>query len=364
MSLSILGIGTAIPEFNADQREAAYIAKQFVYDNDPNNDGWFDKVYEYSMVEYRGSVLLEAPDENGPNQSFYPPAASTDDRGPTTAVRMQQYMQQAAPLAVQAARIALQRAGVDAPEITHLITVTCTGFSAPGIDFNLINELGLYRGIQRVQVGFMGCHGAVNALIVARAIAESDPAARVLIASVELCSLHYFYGWDPSKLVANALFSDGAAALVGRRRVATDDGAWSVRTTGSLLMPDSDDAMTWTIGNHGFEMTLEPSVPELIQDNLRGWVESWLAENDLTIQQIGSWAIHPGGPKIIGSVAVALGLTRDATAASRHVLSQYGNMSSATILFVIQQLQECNAPRPCVALAFGPGLVVEAAIFD
>ena len=329
MSLSILSIGTSVPKYNADQIEAVAIAKQMVFDNDEENDGWFDKVYELSTVESRGSVLLEEPDEHGPNQSFYPPAQANDDHGPCTSTRMQQYATDAAPLGISAAQQALDKAGVAAREITHLITVSCTGFFAPGIDFQLIRNLGLSPNVNRVQVGFMGCHGAMNALIVARAIGQAEPEAKILLCSVELCSLHYHYGWDPSKIVANALFADGAAAIVacGRKQNGNDQ-LWSVRANGSQMMADSDDAMTWTIGNNGFEMTLEPCVPDLIQAKLRGWVDSWLSDHNLSVDQIGSWAIHPGGPKIINSVSLSLGLTWDQTTVSRDILSQYGNMSS------------------------------------
>ncbi len=364
MSLAIQGIGTAVPAFNANQAEAAIIAKQMVCGHE-DEDGWFDKLYELSMVEHRGSVLLEAPDEHGPNQSFYPPAATTEDRGPTTAERMQKYMQDAAPLAISAARQALDESATSSDQITHLIIITCTGFGSPGIDFALMKHLGLSPGVRRIQVGFMGCHGALNALCVARAIGESAPESRILMCSVELCSLHYAYGWDPSKMVANALFADGAAAIVAsNQRHSQTEQSWSLRTTGSHVMADTADAMTWTIGDHGFEMTLEPSVPDLIMQQLRPWVAGWLEEQGMTIADVGSWAVHPGGPKIISSVSLALGLMNHKTEASRHVLSTYGNMSSATILFVIDHLRRGNAARPCVALAFGPGLVVEAALFD
>jgi predicted naringenin-chalcone synthase len=364
VSLPILAIGTSVPEFNADQGEAAAIARQMVF-GQVREDEWFDKLYELSMVARRGSVLLETPDEFGPNQSFYPPALAGDDRGPTTADRMQQYTKNAAPLACRAADLALHRTDVSPQEITHLITVTCTGFGSPGVDFALIEELGLSPDIRRIQIGFMGCHAAINALCVAQAIGESSPEARILLCSVELCSLHYSYGWDPSKMVANALFADGAAALVaGATDSSVADGHWQLRATGSHVMPNTADSMTWTIGDHGFEMTLSAAVPELIQQNLRPWVETWLARYGLTIEQVGSWAIHPGGPKIISSAGLALALKHGQTAASRHILATCGNMSSATILFVIDQLQKTGAPRPCVAMAFGPGLVIEAALFD
>src|SRR5262249_34184924 len=147
-----------------------------------------------------------------------------DDRGPTTAERLRVYAEEAGPLALRAARSALTKAGVDAGQVSHLVTVSCTGFFAPGVDADLIAGLKLSPSVQRTNVGYMGCHGALNGLRVARAYAEADPDAVVLTCAVELCSLHYHYGWDAGRIVANAIFADGAAAVVGR---AVDvSGAW------------------------------------------------------------------------------------------------------------------------------------------
>ena len=157
--------------------------------------------------------------------------------------------------------------------------MSCTGFFAPGLDLALIRGLGLPATVECAQVGYMGCHGAMNGLRVARAFGAADPEARVLLCATELCSLHYNYGWDPQKIVANAIFSDGAAAVVGTG----GQEPWHVTATGSCLLPESADAMTWTIGDHGFEMTLSRRVPELIARHLRPWLESWLAQHDVAL---------------------------------------------------------------------------------
>src|SRR5262249_53903266 len=157
-------------------------------------------------------------------------------------------------------------------------------------------------------VGFMGCHGALNGLRVANAISAADAEARVLLAAVELCSLHYHYGWDPEMVVANALFADGAAAVVGGRDGCGGRDSWRVAKNGSCLVPDSEDAMSWRIVDHGFKMTLSARVPNLIETQLRPWAAEWLGNNGLTIEKIGSWAIHPGGPRIVDSVGRALGV--------------------------------------------------------
>ncbi len=206
----------------------------------------------------------------------------------------------------------------------------------------------------------MGCHGALNGLRVANAFVDADPAARVLLCAVELCSLHYYYQWDPQRIIANALFADGAAAVVGIPSSIAPNDAWTIRASGSRVFPDSADAMTWTVGDHGFAMTLSRRVPGLIGEHLRPWLTTWLARSKLTIEDIGSWAIHPGGPKILDAVEEALALPRASGIASREVFAEYGNMSSPTVLFILERLRSGGAGRPCVALGFGPGLTVEA----
>jgi predicted naringenin-chalcone synthase len=259
---------------------------------------------------------------------------------------------------------ALAQARLNAGEITHLITVSCTGMKAPGVDYELIQKLGLAPTVQRTHIGFMGCHGAINGLRVARAFADSEPEARVLLCAVELCVLHYFYGWDPQKIIANAIFADGAAAVAGAPDWLAPAGSWRVTATGSCLIPNSREAMSWTIGDHGFEMTLSKRVPGLIHEHLRPWLESWLARRGLSREAIGSWAIHPGGPRILDATAEALGLGEEQIAASRAVFAAHGNMSSPTVLFIIEHLRARQAPLPCVALAFGPGLIAEGALIE
>jgi predicted naringenin-chalcone synthase len=223
--------------------------------------------------------------------------------------------------------------------------------------------LGLPATVERTHVGYMGCHGALNGLRVARGYADADPGARVLLCAVELCSLHYYYGWSPGLMIANALFADGAAAVVGAPAAAAPADAWCAAATGSCLVPDSAKAMTWTVGDHGFEMSLARQVPALIAQHVRPWLEAWLAREGVALEEVGSWAVHPGGPRILDAVEEGLGLPRAATAVSRAVLAEHGNMSSPTVLFVLGRLWAAGAPRPCVALGFGPGLVAEAALF-
>ena len=364
MGLMILGMGTAVPPFRISQADAAQVARLFAGPTD-GQERTLAALYRRTGVETRHSTILQT--ESGPageRQTFFPGAASAQDRGPSTAERMQQFDAAAAPLAIEAAQRALNESGVAAAEITHLVTVSCSGFSAPGFDYALIGELGLRRGVARTHVGFMGCHGALNGLRVARAFAESDPAARILVCAVELCSLHYRYGWDPESLVANALFSDGAAAIVGSARTPANRPAiFELQSNGSHCVEETIDAMTWRVGNHGFEMTLSARVPDLIVEHLRPWLERWLNDHKLTLGEIGSWAVHPGGPRILGACLEAIGLNKAALTASQQILSEFGNMSSPTLLFILNRLRMTAAPLPCVALGFGPGLTIEAALF-
>jgi predicted naringenin-chalcone synthase len=301
--------------------------------------------------------MLEGTRESG--YAFLPSAA-----GPTTRERMALYAESAGPLALSASARALDESGLPASAVTHLITVSCTGFTAPGVDLTLVSELGLRPTVERTHVGFMGCHGALNGLRVANGFVRSGPRAVVLLCAVELCSLHCHYGWDAQRIVANALFADGAAALVLADPDRAPAGAWRLRATGSCLVPDSADALGWTIGDHGFEMTMSKRIPQLIAREVRPWLEGWLADLDLTPATVASWAIHPGGPKILSAVEEGLGLGLAVTADARGVLAHHGNMSSPTLLFIIDRLRRRRAPRPCVALGFGPGLAAESALFE
>ena len=358
MTMWIAGIGTALPSHRITSSDAAEIAKTFACETSAQ-ERMFATLYRRAGVESRHSVVLEASE--GPldgRQTFYGLA------NPTTLDRMRRYEGEAGALGVAASRNALRESGVAPGRVTHLVTVSCSGFSAPGIDIALIKELGLSTDVSRTNIGFMGCHGALNGLRVARGFVGADPDACVLLCAVELCSLHHQYGWDAEKIVANALFADGAAALVGVSGARPSPEAYAVLASGSTVIDDSEDAMSWRIGDHGFEMTLSARVPDLIRGHLRPWLERWLSRHDLTIETVGSWAVHPGGPRILSAVGEAAGLDRGCLEVSQQTLASHGNMSSPTILFILDRLRRSHAPRPCVALAFGPGLAIEAALLS
>jgi alpha-pyrone synthase len=358
MSFAIWGFGTALPESSVSQdRAAELINRASGYDDEQAL--WVESVYRGAGVGRRHLLILDHIEEILAN-----PGAALARH--TMGWRMERYDEEVRSLSRLASARALASAGVEAGEITHLVTVSCTGFAAPGFDLALFSGLGLDPGVQRTHVGFMGCHGALNGLRVARAFASADRSARVLVCAAELPSLHFRYEPNPRMAVVNALFGDGAGAVVGgsEPRSGAEDHPWRLVASGSTLVPGSEDVMTWKLGDQRFEMTLSTKVAGFIGENLRRWLQGWLGDQGLAIADVASWAIHPGGPKILDAVEDALGLPRSATTVSREVLAEFGNMSSPTVLFILDRLRARRAPRPCVSLGFGPGLVIEAALFS
>jgi len=357
---AIVGIGTAVPAATFGQEVAIPLAMARCCSNESER-AWLQRIYRGCGVRRRGSVLLAHDDDAASIESFYPPRLSEHDGGPTTAVRLALYMREAGKLATRASAAALADAAIPPSRITHVVIVSCTGSFSPGLDAELIERLGLARDVGRVNIGFMGCHGAFNGLRAAAALTHGAPDARVLLCCVELCSLHFAYGFNRQRVVANALFADGAAAVI---LAPVGKSGLHLQDTASLLTRDSADAMTWRIGNHGFEMGLTLEVPRRIRASLREWLEPWLASRDLRIDDVAQWAIHPGGPEIVQAAIDALGIGAEAGDASRAVLADHGNMSSPTVLFILQRMRSWNASGPSVALGFGPGLVFEAALLD
>ncbi|MCH8129603.1 MAG: type III polyketide synthase [Acidobacteria bacterium] len=275
MKFTILGQGTAVPPHFLSRDDAV----DLVRDNFCRTDRErriVPALYRMSGVKKRHSVLLTSSSggDSTPQRTLLDLPVNDEDMGPGVGLRMAAYEQGSTALALESTSEALANANVDALDITHLVTVSCSGFAAPGVDIHLIRELGLRPTVERTHVGFMGCHGALNGLRAARAYAEADPSAVVLMCAVEVCSVHYHYGWDPEQIVANALFADGSASVVGAAR--PEGEGWQIGATGACLIPDSEDAMTWRIGDHGFVMSLSPQVPQLIEKHLRPWTEQWL----------------------------------------------------------------------------------------
>ncbi len=360
-ALKILSVGTALPPNSVAQKLAATMSAEYTC-QDERQVQILKRLYERTKIDNRHSVVLaERVDES----VFYRPRARDNPSGPTTAERMNLYARESISLATSASESALEQSGVHAGEITHVITVSCTGFFAPGLDIGLIRSLTLSPAVSRYHLGFMGCHGALNGLSLARSIVNSEPDAMVLLCAVELCSLHFQYDWSADNMLANALFADGSAALIATAegsKTASTQPLSLVTACGSFLIPESDTDMTWTIGDNGFTMTLSPRVPILIEQHLREWLESWLSKENLKLADINSWAIHPGGPRILDAVQSALGLTPLDLSVTRNVFARCGNMSSPTTLFILKDLRSENHEGPCVLIGFGPGCVIEAVL--
>lgn len=363
MPFVVAGLGTAVPEHSISQADAARIAQTINVRRHPEMERLVSVLYRRTGVQQRHSVLLhQSEGELEDRQNFYPPAADSEDNGPGIGARMAVYEGRASALGLEAAAKALAQAEISPQRVTHLITVSCTGFQAPGVDFALIRELGLPAGVARTNVGFMGCHGALNGLRVAHSFIEANPAACVLLVAVELCSIHHDYGNDRERIVANALFADGAAAIVGRHTELAQPTDWQVSGNASTVLPDSQDMMSWRVSDNGFVMSLSPQLPDLIRNDLKPWLTEWLGNNDLKLEDVGSWAVHPGGPAILQAVTDAVDLPAESLADSRGVLAEFGNMSSPTVMFILDRLRQRQAARPCVMLGFGPGIAVEAAL--
>ena len=360
MSFCITGVGTAVPREMIAQDDAARLALELAGASCSHGPA-IQTLYRRAGVRKRHSALLTSSTNGLPAaQSFFSVAADPNDRGPSTGHRMLRYESVALELAAQAANDALRESDTCSHEVSHLVTVSCTGFSAPGVDIGLMERLDLNRGVSRTHVGFMGCHGALNGLRVASALSHSLSASRVLLCCVELCSVHHQYSEDPQQIVANALFSDGAAAVVGT--AGATEGTWRLIDQFSCVLPETAHLMAWQIGDHGFEMRLSPQVPCIIEEMLRPWLCEQLARHELDVQDVRSWAIHPGGPRILTACANSLGFDYRCLEPSQHVLSEFGNMSSPTVLFILEQLRAHSDRLPCVMLAFGPGLTIEAAL--
>ena len=367
MHLAFLGWGTAVPDGTLLQEEALELARSLCPQSEEQLN-WLPKWYSQTGIKTRGIILgrpvlddiLQKKNETG---SPFIPNGKPDDLGPTTAQRMEHFQTLGPPLALLASKQALENSHISSENFSHLITVTCTGFFSPGFDYHLIQNLSLSPSVARTQVGFMGCHGSLNGLRVAHAFVKAQPDAKVLLSSLELCSTHFHYGWDPQKIIANALFADGAASVVLGASDNVTKETWKLASSGSCILPDSANAMTWNIGDHGFEMTLAKQVPGLIKKHLKPWLEQWLGKSGLKLDDIKSWALHPGGPRILTAIEDSLSLPAQSSEISREILSNHGNMSSATLLFILKKMAEIEAPRPCVALGFGPGLAAEASLF-
>ncbi len=309
----------------------------------------FDRMVDRAGIGNRWSVLPVGGDGGSPvdGGGFYA------DAMPGTAARMAIYADAAPTLAIAAIdRLAAQ---ADLNGITHLVVASCTGFVAPGIDQIVAARLGLSSSVERLLIGFMGCYAAVAALRSARHIVRSDPAARVLVLTVELSTLHLQPADTLEPLLAMLQFGDGAAAAL----VTGDAGGFVIESPFAATLPDSAALIRWDITDAGFAMHLSGEVPARIATALADPAFAAAATGGRTLDTVDGWAVHAGGRSILDAVERSLSLSPDALAASRGVLAANGNMSSATLMFVLAAMLDGPRVDNGIALAFGPGLAAE-----
>ena len=330
----------------------------------PRKREFLQKIYQRSSIDKRHTVI-EDYDKDPADYNFYPKNSRLMPE-PSTVRRNNEYIKAANVLALQAVRCLLGKLPRVSPGlVTHLITVSCTGFSAPGFDIHLMKELGLSPSLSRLHVGFMGCYAALPALRTARDICVSDPEARVLVVNLELCSLHFQQKFDSDTVVANAIFADGVSAcLVSAQRADSSGSVLSIQTMLSHYIANSEADMAWQIGEYGFDMKLSLYVPALIEQHMQSITDSLFSKAGKQRSDIDIWAIHPGGRAILEKVGESLELEEGALQVSYDVLREYGNMSSATIMFVLERILADEREGGVFAAAFGPGLTVECGFME
>ena len=345
MSISILSIGTALPINKLSQDK---IINRIIpsLDVDESLKKWLSRLSKLSNIDYRYSVVKD----------FIELLPSVKSFGRTDMLtRMKMYEEQAPMLAYEAAKKAIDKSGCDVSDITHVVSVSCTGFLAPGIELILVNKLGLNPDVKRLGVNFMGCMAGINALDVARAYAAEDSKNKILVVCTELNTLHYHNAEKTKEsLLGLILFGDGAAsAIVGQSTTAT----LKFKEKISYIVKNTEESMTWKSGNIAYIMRLLNHVPSCISSEI-----CKLFHND----DKTAWAIHPGGTSIIRGIQQSLNLSSSQVELSNYVLRMYGNMSSATILFILEKLMEKKEHRERLvnAIAFGPGLAIEGIVFE
>ncbi|GAB3891900.1 type III polyketide synthase [Spirosoma agri] len=366
----INAIGTAVPAYYASQQHAAeFMADLLQFDERDRRR--LMTLYRYTRIEKRHTVMADYTRSMG-EFTFYPNTPGMEPF-PTVTQRMGIYRQEAVPLALKAIESCFASyPDFDPQTITHLITVSCTGLYAPGPDIEIIEALGLPTTTQRLAINFMGCYGAFNGLKAANAIVRSEPDAKVLVVCVELCTIHFQKKTETDYLLSNALFADGSAAVLVESKPRPEQ-SFRLRSFYCDLLPEGKDAMAWHISDFGFEMTLTAEVPNHIQRGIGQLMKRLLAQCDLSLADIGQYALHPGGRRILEVIEEQLGITAKDDHYAYNVLKQFGNMSSATVLFVLKSVWddlrsgavEFDPNRPNIlSCAFGPGLTLEAMVLE
>lgn len=315
----------------------------------------FRRMVRMSAIEHRYSFLDPVPTESGEwkdAEGLYVPGAF-----PGTARRMQAY-EQYAPRLMRCAVDKLALSEEERRGVTHVIVTSCTGLYAPGLDIEIVNHLGLSSSVERTMIGFMGCYAAINALKAARHIVRSEPDSKVLILSLELCTLHMQETQDLGQILSFLLFADGCSASL----VTAREAGLALDSFLAIGIPETNDLITWRIRELGFDMQLSGKVPGELCRALKDIGDTITRGKDPL--SIDLWAVHPGGKTILDSVEKGLSLPAEALATSREVLARFGNMSSATVMFVLQRIMQLAEPgQQGCAMSFGPGVTAETMLF-
>lgn len=351
----IVSIGTAVPKHCHQQMDISQFM-QSIYASNEADKRKIKFLYHQSGIKTRYSVLS---DYSKPihEWKFYPQSESLEPF-PSLEHRMSIYNKQAPLLSVDAIRECLNHIHSH-KNITHLITVSCTGMSAPGLDLQIMELMDLENNIFRTSVNFMGCYAALHAMKIADAICKSDEKAQVLIVCTELCTLHFQREATMDNITSSLLFADGSAAILMTSDKFKQDGLTIDNFYSEIISKGKRD-MAWELSSSGFLMTLSGYIPELIEEDFRPIVERAIAKENISIADISHWCLHPGGKRILEAIHKSLGFTDGQLNCSYEVLSEFGNLSSASILFVLKKmLQSRNPIKKMFGAAFGPGLTVE-----
>lgn len=359
MSSYIHQIQTAVPEFKHSQLDLRDRMKEIV-GGDEKNQRLLHHIYGRSGIESRHSVIDDFK-SNGSFELFFNGQGAT----PGTKNRNDTYIKKGRQLYVNVARNLMNAPDLNTSDITHLITVSCTGFYAPGPDYDIIKSLGLRSSTERYHLGFMGCYAVLPALKLANQLCAANKNANVMVVSVELCTLHFQARPVLDDMISASVFADGGAGVIISNQQPDSGPYFSLDGFKSAITDKGKDDMAWSIGDQGFNMTLSSYVPQILSDGLTPFLNQILDTYELSLSDIDLWGIHPGGRAILDKVEQTLSLENDALQASRTVLSNYGNMSSATILFVLKELLRQPTgtdDQKTLAMAFGPGLTIESAL--
>jgi predicted naringenin-chalcone synthase len=353
---NIISIATAVPPHEHKQESILHFM-QDMYELDSDDKRKLAFLYHQSHIQTRYSCVADysLPREDW---SFIP--KNVEEAFPTIDDRMQQYQSAALPLSVEAVEKCI--AGIILPdEITHLITVSCTGMSAPGLDLEVAEAMHLSPNIFRTSVNFMGCYAAIHGMKLAKMICDSSTTkANVVVVCTELCTLHFQKEFTPDNAASSLLFADGSAAVLLSNTIITANSL-SLQNFYSQIAYQGKNDMAWELSTKGFLMKLSGYIPQLIEHDIHALVDGALQQNNLTKNDITHWCIHPGGRKIVDVIERKLQLDTDALQTSRKVLYNYGNMSSPTILFVLKEMMDATIPigSNIFGVAFGPGLTME-----